>query len=114
MASSSGSLLVRFNRVFVWASLVLFVFFVFCGYGIVNPGLVGRLTVGVFDRDLSIYLHMTLTPYVLVVLLVHILIELRFVLIRWGVRQGKMLNGFIIFVGILVTAAIIMLQYAIV
>jgi hypothetical protein len=111
MANSAGSLLVRFNRIFVWASLVLFVFFVFCGYGIVNPGLISRLTVGVFDRELSIYLHMTLAPYVLIVLLVHILIELRFVLIRWGVQRGKLLNGFVIFVAVIVTAAIIVLQY---
>lgn len=114
MTSSAGSFLVRFNRILVWASLVLFVFFVFCGYGIVNPSLVSKLSGGLFDRDLSIYLHLTLAPYVLVVLLVHILIEFRFVLIRWGVQQGKLLNGFIVFVGVLVTVAIVVLQYVMV
>ncbi len=111
MSRYSGSLLVRFNRVFVWASLVLLAFFAFCGFGIVNPGLASRLTGGVFYRDLSIYLHMTLAPYVLIVLLVHIMIESRFVLIRWGVQQGKLLNGFTIFVGILIAAGILVLQY---
>ena len=97
---------------FVWASLVLFAFFVFCGYGSVNPGLTSRLTGGLFDRSLSTYLHIHLAPLVLVTLLVHILIALRFTLIRWGVKQDRFLDGFIVFVGLLVTAAILFLQYA--
>ncbi len=111
MSSSSSSLLVRFNRVFVWASLVLFAFFALCGFGIVNPSLVTRLTLGALTRDLSLYLHMSLAPFVLIVLSVHIMIELRFVLIRWGVQKGRLLDGFTVFVGVLAAAAIITLQY---
>ena len=111
MEKSNSSYLARINRTLIWATLVLLGFFVTCGYGITNPELVGGLTGGVLNRSISIYFHTILAPPVLILLMVHVLIALRFTLIRWGVREGKLLNSFIIGLGVFGTTMILLMQY---
>ena len=102
--------LARFNRILAWFTLPLLVFFVLCGYGATNPTMVGAFTGGLLSRTLSIHLHTVLTPVVLVLLLIHTLIGLKFALIRWGVQDGKLLNGFLITLGIFAMTLVIVFQ----
>jgi hypothetical protein len=102
--------LARLNRILAWFTLPLLVFFVLCGYGSTNPGIVGGLTGGLLTRTLSINLHTLLAPAVLILLLVHMLIGLRFALLRLRVQDGKLLNGFILALGIFFMMTIVVFQ----
>ncbi len=95
----------------IWLTFVLFAFFVICGFGIVNPSSVSKLTGGFLNHALSVYLHTTLAMPVVVLLVIHAMVGLRFNLIRWGVREGKLLNAFAVGLGSFFVALFIILQY---
>lgn len=110
MKGAANFYLARINRVLIWFTLPFLVFFIACGYGATNPEVVGAFTGGLLTRTLSIYLHTVLAPAVLVLLLIHTLIGLRFTLMRWGVRDGKLFNAFLILLGAFAAALVIVLQ----
>jgi hypothetical protein len=89
-----------FGRIIAWVLVVVFVAYVFTGYGITNPEVVVRLTGGLLTHTYSLYLHMALALPVLVLVMVHVLLGLRFALIRWGVKDGVLLNVFILILGL--------------
>jgi len=109
MANKNGYLF-RLNRLLVWPTLILFMVYVACGYGITNPKLVGELTGGLLSRALALYLHTLLAAPVLILLLIHILIGLKFTLTQWGVKEGALLNAFLILLGAFATALLILMQ----
>jgi len=111
MEKKRNSNLAKLNRILIWLTFVLFVFYVICGFGIINSSSVSSLTGGILNRDRSAYFHTTLTAPVLILLLVHMMIGLRFSLIHWGVREGKLLNAFVIGLGVFFIALFIILQY---
>ncbi|MCJ7767455.1 hypothetical protein MUP79_03585 [Candidatus Bathyarchaeota archaeon] len=111
MEKKRNSNLAKLNRILIWLTFVLFVFYVICGFGIINSSSVSSLTGGILNRDRSAYFHTTLTAPVLILLLVHMMIGLRFNLIHWGVREGKLLNAFVIGLGVFFIALFIILQY---
>jgi thiosulfate reductase cytochrome b subunit len=110
MRKPSNYYLRKFDRIMVWLLVVLFVIYVISGYGIVNPMLVGELTGGLFTRTLSMELHFTLDLPVLVLVLLHVLIQLKFALIRWKVKDGILLNSFIIILGIFAIALLLLMD----
>jgi len=111
MEKKRNSNLAKLNRILIWLTFVLFVFYVICGFGIINSSSVSSLTGGILNRDRSAYFHTTLTAPVLILLLVHMMIGLRFNLIHWGVREGKLLDAFVIGLGVFFIALFIILQY---
>jgi hypothetical protein len=111
MEKKRNSYLAKLNRMLIWPTFVLFVFYVICGFGIINLSSVSALTGNVLDRDRSAYFHTTLTAPVLILLLIHMMIGLRFNLIHWGVREGKLLNASVIGLGAFFIALFIILQY---
>ena len=111
MDKKRGSYLGKINRILIWLTFVLFVFYVICGFGIINSSFVSRLTGNVLDRDRSAYFHTALTVPVLVLMLIHMMIGLRFNLIHWRVREGKLLNTFVIGIGAFFIALFIILGY---
>lgn len=110
---SAGYYLKKFDRILVWSTLVLFVIFAVSGYGIVNPEMVGELTGGILNRSLSLNLHVNLALPVLALLMIHVLVELRFTLIRWGVKDGVMLNVFVIGLGVFCGVLLVLMDRAI-
>jgi thiosulfate reductase cytochrome b subunit len=110
---SVGYYLKKFNRILVWSTLVLFMIFVVSGYGITNQEVISELTGGILNRSLSLNLHMTLALPVLALLMIHVLIELRFTLIRWGVKDGMMLNVFVIGLGVFCGVLLVLMDKAI-
>lgn len=111
MGKPEKNYLQRFNRLLVWPTLVLFILLAITGYGILNPGLIRELTGGLLTHPLSLYLHTNLVLPTLVLLMIHILIALRLTLIRWGIREGKLLDAFLILLGIFVLSLMVLLQY---
>ncbi len=111
MEKKANSPLPRFNRVLVWLTYVLLVFFVICGFGIVNPTLISSLTGGILNHSLSSYLHTTLALPVVVLLVIHGMIGLRSNLIRWGIKEGIFLNGFVVSLGGFFVLLFVLLQF---
>jgi len=114
MGEAKKNYLQRFNRVLVWPTLVLFILLAISGYGILNPGLMSELTGGLFTHPFSLYLHTTLILPTLTLLMVHVLIAIRSTLIRWGVREGKLLDAFLVLLGAFVLTLIVMMQYLVI
>ena len=110
---SLGYYLKKFNRILVWPTLVLFIIFAVSGYGIIRPEMIGELTGGILNRSLSLNLHMNLALPVLALLMIHVLIELRFTLIRWGVKDGMMLNVFVIGLGVFCSVLLVLMDKAV-
>jgi hypothetical protein len=111
MGKVNDRFLTKLNRVLVWLTLVLFVVFTVSGYGITNPELIRELTGGVFTRAISLNLHLHLAFPVLALLTIHILIGAKSALTRWGVKQERLLNAFLILLGVFVAALLILMQY---
>lgn len=101
----------RFNRLLAVPTLVLFILLAVSGYGIVNQGVIGELTGGLLTHPLSLSLHNALVIPASTLLTIHILIAIRSALIRWGVKEGNLLNAFLILLGIFTVALLVLMQY---
>jgi len=111
MRRANDRFLTKFNRALVWLTLVLSVVFLISGYGITNPELIRELTGGVFTRAISLNLHLNLAFPVLALLTIHVLIGAKSALARWGVKKGRLLNVFLILLGIFTVALLLLMQY---
>jgi hypothetical protein len=111
--ADSNDFLVRVNRLLVWPTLFLFAAYVIFGYGITNPKFVGELSAGILNRTISLYFHTVLAIPVLTLLLVHILIGLRSALLRWGVKEGILLNVFLLLLGVFAVALLMLMQFSV-
>lgn len=111
MRKANDRFLTKFNRVLVWLTLVLSVVFLISGYGITNPELIRELTGGVFTRAISLKLHLNLAFLVSALLTIHVLIGAKSALARWGVKQGRLLNVFLILLGIFTVTLLLLMQY---
>ena len=100
----------KLNRILILPLVVLSVVFVVAGYGTVNPQLIGELTGGLLNRARSLYLHTVLAFPVMILLAIHILVQLRFALINWGVKDGVLLSFFVIALGIFMTALFLLMD----
>ena len=101
----------RFNRLLVWPTLVLLILLAISGYGILNPRLVSELTGGLFTHPFSLSIHTTLTLPTLTLIMIHVLIALRKTLIRWGIREGRLLDAFLILLGAFAFTLMVLMQY---
>ena len=112
MEEEKKDYLKRFNRLLAVPTLVLFIVLAISGYGITNPIVVSELTEGLFyDRYFSLRVHTAVVLPALVLLTVHILIAMRSTLIRWGVRDGNLLNAFLILLGAFAATLLVVMQY---
>lgn len=111
MEKTSDHYLKKLNRLLVWPTLVLSIIFIISGYGITNPGLVSELTGGVLTRAVSLELHLALAFPILTLLTIHVLIGAKSALTRWGVKEGMLLNVFLLLVGIFTVTLLALMQY---
>jgi hypothetical protein len=114
MVEPRKNYLQRFNRLLAVPTLILFTLLAISGYGITNSNTIRELTGGVFTRALSLYLHTNLVLPALTLLTIHILIAIRSTLTRWGVKEGNVLNAFLILLGAFIVTLIVMMQYMVV
>lgn len=101
----------RVNRILVWLTLILFIGLVLSGFGMTNPEVTTRLTGGIFSTTFSMYLHANLAVPVLILLLIHVLVGMKTVLTRWGVKEGWLLNTCLVALGLFAAALIILMRY---
>jgi hypothetical protein len=111
MARKEDDHLQRFNRLLAWFTVVLFALLAISGFGMTNPRLTTLLTGGIFTGEFSMYLHANLAAPVLLLLLIHVLIGMKNALTRWGIEPGRLLNAFLIALGLFVAALIILARY---
>jgi len=110
--SEKKDYLKRFNRWLTVPTLALFIVLAISGFGWANPVVVGGLTGGLFgDRYFCAHVHAALALPTLILLMVHVLIALRSTLIRWGVKEGYLLNTFVILLGFFVASLFVVMQY---
>ena len=114
MGEAERNYLQRFNRLLVWPTLILFIFLTISGYGTLNPGLISELTGGLFTHAFSLYLHTNLVLPALTLLMIHILIAMRSTLTRWGIRNGKLLDAFLVLLGAFVLTLMALMQYLVI
>jgi hypothetical protein len=101
----------QFNRLLVWPTLVLFIILAVSGYGITNSATMSKLTGGLLTHAVSEYLHVVLALPTLTLLMIHVLIAMRSTLTRWGVKEGRLLDSFLIVLGGFAMTLIVLMQY---
>lgn len=98
--------LVKINRVIVWVLLFFMILLVVTGYGLTKPNLIFSLTGGIINYWTASSLHRLLDLPLLVLLLIHVIIEVKFSLMRWGFRNQKLLNLLMLILGSIFTILI--------
>lgn len=83
-------LLKRIDRTVVWFLLTLFLVFMVSGY---------MITRGFLDRYYGLLLHTELDLPIMIVFAVHVMINIRFFLIRKGIKEDRGLNLFSLMIG---------------
>jgi cytochrome b subunit of formate dehydrogenase len=96
---SAGYYVMKFNRVIVWILLVLMVILIISGYGLTKPTLINALTFGLIDHQTAFDLHTWLDLPLFALLVIHVLIEVRLSLVRWGFKHRRLLNLLILLLG---------------
>lgn len=102
----------RVNRASVWITLVLMIVFVGTGYALTRPNLIYSLSSGLIDYQTALYLHTTLDVPLLSLLLLHIMIEIKFSLMRWGFKNQRLLNVLILLLSFTILALILQIDGA--
>ena len=91
--------LMKVNRVVGWLLLLFMVMFIVSGYGLTKPSLIRSLTFGRINYQTALFIHSSLDVPLLILLLIHAIIEMKFSLMRWGVKNQKLLNLLMLIVG---------------
>ena len=77
---------------YVWILLFLILMLIISGYGLTKPNLIHFLTGGMIDYQTALSIHTSLDAPFLILLLIHVVIGIRFSLMRWGFKNEKLLN----------------------
>lgn len=96
--------LVLFGRFCAWALLVFIILYFISGFGITKSGLMYQWTGGLMDKTLAFRLHNRLVLPTAFAAICHVLIAVRYAMIRWKVRNMKMLNMLFIGAGVVLFA----------
>jgi cytochrome b subunit of formate dehydrogenase len=104
--------LMKLNRVIVWILLLFILMLIISGYGLTKPSLIRSLTGGWIDYHTALLIHTSLDTPLLVLLLTHVLIEMKFTLMRWGVKNQKLLNLLMLILMLICLILIIYVKFA--
>ena len=104
--------LMKANRVIVWALLFLMILLAITGYGLTKPNLITSLTSGLIDYQTALHLHTLLDVPLLVFLVVHVAIEIKFSLMRWGFKSQKLLNLLVLLLAAFSLILIVYVEFA--
>jgi hypothetical protein len=108
-SASFEGFIVRFGRFCAWALLVFIMLYFVSGFGITKSGFIYKWTGGLMHRAISFQIHDYLTIPMAFASICHVLIAVRFAMIRWHVKNMNVLNWVFVGIGVvlfaLVTAA---------
>jgi hypothetical protein len=82
-----------FDRIVAWSLWALFLLMTLSGY---------MLTKGFIDRSWGLLAHLQLAIPAMALFTIHFAIRLRFILLRWKMKEGLLVNLASILVGIMV------------
>ncbi|UCG45339.1 MAG: hypothetical protein JSV58_00735 [Candidatus Bathyarchaeota archaeon] len=102
----------KLNRIMVWLLLLLMILLVITGYGLTKPNLVSSFTGGWIDYWTAQYLHTLLDLPLLLLLLVHVIIEIKFSFMRWGFKSRNLLKALMLSLGVICTILILYIEVA--
>ena len=104
--------LMRINRIIVWFLLFFMILLIVTGYALTKPNLIHSLTGGIIDYRTAFDLHTLLDVPLLILLLIHVIIELKFSLIRWGFKNKKLLNSLMLTLGFICLILVFYIEVA--
>jgi hypothetical protein len=104
--------LMKANRIIVWILLLLILMMIISGYGLTKPSLIRSLSGGWIDYQTALFVHTSLDTPFLILLLIHVVIEIRFSLMRWGVKNQKLLNLLMLILVLICLFLIIYVKFA--
>lgn len=104
--------LMKANRVIVWILLLFMLMLIISGYGLTKPSLIRFLSGGWIDYHTALLIHTSLDTPLLILLLTHVLIEMKFALMRWGIKNQKLLNLLMLTLGSICLMLIIYVKLA--
>jgi cytochrome b subunit of formate dehydrogenase len=96
--------LIRFGRFCAWALVVMVILYFISGFGIINPRMIESFTFGLLGRGAAFRLHEWLTLPMAFAFLCHALIAMRFAMIRWKVKNMKLVDYSLITLGVVLFA----------
>ena len=108
----SNYYLMKINRVIVWVLLFFMILLIVTGYGLTKPNLIYSLTGGIIDYRTAFNLHTLLDVPLLILLLIHVVIEIKFSLMRWGFKNQKLLNLLMLMLGSICLILIVYVEAA--
>ena len=91
----------RFDRIIAWLLWALFLLMTVSGY---------MLTKGFIDRYWGFLAHLQLAIPAMALFTIHFAIRLRFILIRWKMKEGPLVNFVSILVGTIIFLPIVYLD----
>lgn len=104
--------LMKTNRVIVWVLLFFMIMLMVTGYALTNPSLIRSLTGGIVNYQTAFYIHTMLDIPLFILLLVHVIIELKFSLIRWGFQNKRLLNSLMLVLGLTLSILVLYVDRA--
>ncbi|UCH32728.1 MAG: hypothetical protein JSV05_04980 [Candidatus Bathyarchaeota archaeon] len=107
ISKNANYYLMKVNRAIVWILLFFMILLVVTGYGLTKPNLISFLTGGILDFFTASYLHTLLDVPLFVLLLVHVIVEVKFSLMRWGFKNQKLVNLLMLALGLISLALIL-------
>ena len=104
--------LLKISRFCAWTLIVLILLYFVSGYGMTRTGLMYRLTFGLMDRGVALWIHdVLLTIPMAIAFLLHTLISVRSALIRWNVKNKFVLNWLMIGIGVVLFGAVLRIYF---
>jgi hypothetical protein len=91
-----------FDRIVAWSLWALFLLMTLSGY---------MFTKGFIDRSWGFLAHLQLAIPALALFTIHFAIRLRFILLRWKMKEGLLVNLVSILVGIVIFLPILYLAF---
>jgi cytochrome b subunit of formate dehydrogenase len=99
------------SRICAWLLLVTAVILVFSGWGITRTEIIYKVTFGLIDRRLANHIHRFTNTPLAIFFLGHLLINIRLLIYRKIPQRIRIIDGILIFIGLLFTLAVIYMEF---
>jgi len=101
----------HFAQICAWLLLVAAVILVVSGWGITHTGIIYKATFGLIDRRLADSIHRATNLPLAILLLSHVLINVRLAIYRRNPHKIWLINGTLIIVGVMLITLVIYIEY---
>jgi hypothetical protein len=99
------------SRVSAWILLAAAVVLVFSGWGITRTEIIYKVTFGLIDRRLANYIHRVTNIPLSIFFLGHLFINIRLMIYRKIPHKIRIIDGILIFTGLLLTFIIVYMEF---